>query len=114
MNISSIVVKTTESKYQTILETLKTSDFCDVHFHEDEKIVVTVEGASTDEEIKKLKKIEALQGVLSAEMVYAYSEDELEAERNSIELAGSVPEWLNDDSIRAEQIKYKGDLKKNI
>ena len=114
MNISSIVVKTTESKYQSVLEALQNSDFCEVHFHENEKIVVTVEGDSTDEEIKKLKKIEVLSGVLSAEMVYAYSEDELESERNKIELSDTVPEWLNDDSIRAEQIKYKGDLKKKI
>ena len=111
MNISSIVVKAKDDKFQDVLETLNCSDFCEVHYHENGKIVVTIEGISTDEEIKTLKKIETLEGVLSAEMVYAYSEHELEEERDKIEMAESVPEWLNDDNIKAHQIKYKGNLK---
>ena len=58
--------------------------------YENEKIVVTIEGESTDEEIGKLKKIESINGVLSAGMVYAYSEDELEKERHMVEMAESV------------------------
>ncbi len=111
MNISSIVVKVKEDKFLTVLETLNCSEFCEVHYHEGCKIVVTIEGNSTDEEIKKLKKIEMMEGVLAAEMVYAYSEHELEEERNKIEMAESVPEWLNDDSLKAHQIQYKGNIK---
>ncbi len=111
MNISSIVVKVKDDKFLAVLEALNCSDFCEVHYHEDCKIVVTIEGDSTDEEIKTLKKIEIMVGVLAAEMVYAYSEHELEEERNKIEMSESVPEWLNDDTIKAHQIKYKGNIK---
>lgn len=114
MNISSIVVKTSEVKFQDIVSELETADFCEVHAYENQKIIVTIEGAGIDEEIAKLRKIESIPGVVIAEMVYAYSEDELHKERHNIETANEVPTWLNDDSIRAEQIKYKGDLKKKI
>ncbi len=111
MNISGIVVKTTEDKYRSVLKALGSSGICEVHFHEKGKIIITIEGESTDEEIKKLKIVESMDGVLSAEMVYAYSKNELESERNKLELSGEVPEWLNDDNIKAHQIKYKGNIK---
>ncbi len=114
MNISSIVVKTSENRFESIVNELQQADFCEVHAYEDQKIIVTIEGDGIDAEIVKLRKIESIQGVGSAEMVYAYSEDELNAERDKIETAQSVPDWLNDDSIKAEQIKYKGDLRKKI
>ncbi len=111
MNISSIVVKVKEERFLNVLEILDSSDYCEVHFHEKGKIVVTIEGDTTDEEIKRLKKIEALEGVLAAEMVYAYSEHELDSERSRIEVSESVPEWLNDENIKAHEIQYKGNIK---
>ena len=48
-------------------------------------------------------------------MHYSYSEDELDLAREEFEQADEVPEMLNNDSLRAEQIVYHGDLrKKNI
>ena len=114
MNISSIIIKTTDKYYSHVFAQLTEADFCEIHFYDDNKIVVTIEGDSTSEEISKLKKIESIKGVVSAEMVFAYSEDELEIERKKIEFAEDVPQWLNDETVKAEQIKYKGDLKKKI
>lgn len=111
MNISGIVIKVREERLNDVLEELDGSDICEVHYHERNKIIVTIEGASTDEEIKKLKSIEMTKGVLSAEMVYAYSEKELEEERGKIEISDNVPDWLNDDNIKAGQIKYNGNIK---
>ncbi len=111
MNISGIVIKVKEKKFHDVLDTLKYSNLWEVHFHQDEKIVVTIEGNSTDEEIKRLKRIEMIDGVLSAEMVYAYSEHELESERVKIDMSEDVPSWLNNNDIKAHQIKYKGDVK---
>jgi len=45
-------------------------------------------------------------------MMMAYSEDELETERSKLEMDPNVPAMLNDDSIRAEDIVYNGDLKR--
>ncbi len=44
-------------------------------------------------------------------MVYSYAEDELEKERNKIELEKNIPDWLNDENVKAEDIKYQGSLK---
>ncbi len=114
MNISSVIIKTSSAQFQNIIDTLSSSNLCEVHASENQKIVITLEGKDTEEEVNKLKQIEKMEGVISAEMVYAYSEDELEKERNKIEQATQVPEWLNDNNIKAEQIKYKGDLRSKI
>jgi len=114
MNVSSVIVRTKDENYQRVLKSLSNSGFCEVHFFERNKIVVTIEGKTIDQEISKLKKIEQTEGVIAAEMVYAYSEFELEKERNNIDMAEPVPDWLNDDTVMAQQIKYKGDLKKKI
>ena len=48
-------------------------------------------------------------------MVFAYSEDELEKERQKLEKSSdNIPDWLNDENAKAEDIKYKGDLKKRF
>ncbi len=41
-----------------------------------------------------------------------YQEDMLDEEIKRLEEGGPVPEWLNDENVRAEDIVYKGDLKK--
>ena len=115
MNISSIVVQVRQEYVEEVVEALKAADYCDYHFHDKNlgKIIVTVEGKDVSEEIGKVKKIQAVPHVVSAEMMMAYSEEELDAERSKLEMGGpNVPEMLNDDSIRAEDIVYHGDLKK--
>ena len=54
-----------------------------------------------------------MPNVISAEMIYSYAEDELEAERSKL-LKSGVPEWLNDPDITADKIKYGGDLKRGF
>ncbi len=114
MNISSIVVQVRSEYVDEVVEKLKEADFCDYHFHDKSigKIIVTVEGKDVGEEIKKVKMIQAVPHVIAADMMMAYSEEELEKERSKLETGPNVPEMLNDDSIRAEDIVYHGDLKK--
>lgn len=116
MNISSIVVQVRSEYIDEVVNTLKESDFCDYHFHDKSigKIIVTVEGENISEEIAKVKKIQAVPHIIAADMMMAYSEDELERERSKLETGPNVPEMLNDDTIRAEDIVYNGDLKKKI
>ncbi len=114
MNISSIVVQVRSEYVDEVVETLKAADFCDYHFHDKSigKIIVTVEGEGVGEEIQKVKMIQAVPHVIAADMMMAYSEEELEKERSKLETGANIPEMLNDDSIKAEDIVYHGDLKK--
>jgi len=114
MNVSGIVVQVLPKYVDEVLEVLKNADFCEYHFHDKNmgKIIVTVEGDSVDDEIRNLKIVQSLEHVIAADMMMSYSEDELNREIQKLEAADPVPAMLNDDSIRAEDIVYKGDLKK--
>lgn len=116
MNISSIVIQTKPSYVKEVVEVCQKSDFCDYHFCDEEKgkIVVTIEGENIDEEMGKLKKIQAIPHVICADMMMAYSEEELDAEREKLDASGSVPTILNDETVKLEDIVYRGDLKKKI
>ena len=111
MNISSIVVNTLPENSDGVIELLNEGEFCEVHHYEDGKIIVTIEGEDVSEEIGKLRLIEQTPNVISASMVYAYSEDELEAEKEKLKNSQDMPDWLNDENIEAKDIKYNGNLK---
>jgi len=111
MNISSIVVKTLPEHSVELIQQLKESEFCEFHHYEDGKIIVTIEGKDVSEEISKLRLIEQTPHVMSASMVYSYSEDELEAEKEKLKTSPDMPDWLNDENVKASDIKYGGNLK---
>ena len=116
MNLSSIVIQTLAENVEELVEIVKESDFCEYHLHDENgRIIVTIEGKDTGEEIAKLKLIKALPKVTSAEMVFAYSEEELEIEKDKLERAAdNIPEWLNDPEAKLSDINYGGDLKKRF
>ncbi|GAX87914.1 periplasmic nitrate reductase NapD [Lebetimonas natsushimae] len=112
MNISSVIVKTKPEHYDAVYMNLLESDLCDVHFGEKEKgiIIVTIEGESVEEEIKKVTAIEDMPYIISANMHMSYNEEELDKLREGIDLNKTVEE-LNTEK-KAEEIDYKGSLKK--
>ena len=113
MNISSIVVQTVPKFLDEVVEALKNSDACDYHFHDEKgRIIITIEGAGVSEELAKLKIIEAIPHVITADMQMAYSEDELDAHMEKLDNADLVPKVLLDDNIDPKDIVYRGDLKK--
>ncbi len=113
MNISGILVQTSPNKLQEVLQEIKSNNLWDYHQHDEKgRIIVTLEGENTDEEMKKLNQLKAVNHVITADMVYSYSEDELNEMRDDLGQASKVPDWMNDPNIKAEQIKYNGDLKK--
>ena len=113
MNISSVVVQTVPKYLEDVIESLKNSDACDYHMHDEKgRIIITIEGADVSEELKKMKVIEMIPHVISAEMQMAYSEDELDANMQKMENADLVPKMLNDEDIDPRDIVYRGDLKK--
>ena len=113
MNISSIVVQTLPKYLDSVIENLKKSGVCDYHMHDEKgRVIVTIEGENVEEELKKLKVIEAIPHVISADMQMAYSEEELSTHIEVLENADAVPRVLNDKNIKPENIVYNGDLKK--
>ncbi len=113
MNLSSIVIQTRPEHLDSVLEVIKSSPDCEYHIHDEKgRIIVTIEGKDTEEEIGKLKNLQEIPYVVSAEMAFAYSEDELEAEREKLEKSkDSIPDWLNDPDTKMRDINYGGDLK---
>ncbi|MFY9107070.1 chaperone NapD [Aliarcobacter cryaerophilus] len=113
MNISSIVVQTLPKYLDSVIENLKKSGVCDYHMHDEKgRIIITIEGKNVEEELKKLKVIEAIPYVSSADMQMSYSEEELANHMEVLENADLVPKVLNDKDIRVEDIVYRGDLKR--
>ena len=114
MNISSAIVNTLPENTEELISYLAGSNLCEIHAHELGKIIITIEGEDISEEISKLRLIEKNPHVISAEMIYSYSEDELEKERKKIEMASPLPDWLNDNDLDARNIPYNGNLKKKF
>ena len=113
MNISSIVVQTLPKYLNEVVESLKNCDVCVYHMHDElGRIIITIEGAGVSEELKKLKVIEAIPHVISADMQMAYSEEELSSHLEVLANSDAVPKMLNDKDILPEDIVYNGDLKK--
>ena len=113
MNVSSIVVSTLPKYLDEVVESLKNCDVCDYHMHDEiGRIIITIEGAGVEEELKKLKVIEGIPHVAAAEMQMAYSEDELSAHMEVLDNADLVPKALNDHDMDPKDIVYIGDLKK--
>lgn len=113
MNISSIVVQTLPKYLDSVIENLKKSGVCDYHMHDEKgRIIITIEGKNVEEETKKLKVIEAIPYVSSADMQMSYSEEELSNHMEVLENADLVPKVLQDNDIKAEDVVYRGDLRK--
>ncbi|QOG11907.1 chaperone NapD [Arcobacter sp. FWKO B] len=113
MNISSIVVQTTPKYVEEVVQSLKDCGLCDYHMHDEKgRIIVTIEGDGVKEELAKLKVIQTLPHVVTADMQMSYSEDELSENIKVLENADAVPAVLNDENMDPTQIVYNGDLKK--
>jgi nitrate reductase NapD len=113
MNISSLVVTTAPQYVQEVVKSLEESGVCDVYFIDEKgKIIITIEGETTEEEVRKVKIIEELPHVLTANMMYSYSEEELaQAIEEFQKVEETVPDILKVEGICADEIDYKGDLK---
>ena len=116
MNISGVVVIVIPEHFSEVLNKLEQSDLADVHFSDGEKtIIVTIEGENVAAETGKLKTIQAMDHILSAEMSYSYNEEELDQLREDVELnSGVVPEFLKNEDARAEDAEYGGDINRQL
>ena len=113
MNISSIVIRCNPKSLDDVKKRVEDTGMCDIHLVDERGyIIVTIEGEGIDEEVFKMKTLQKVPGVISADMIYSYSEEELDKARDQFEkIENPVPEILDKD-VRAEDIVYHGDLKK--
>ncbi len=78
MNISSAIVKVPPKYMKQVLEALQNSNLCEVHFYDDKgRIVITVEAENVNSEMEKFDQISKIPHILSVDLVYCYSEEEL-------------------------------------
>ena len=95
MNVSSIVVKTDQEHLQEVIDNINAVELCEVHFNDDEgKIVVTIEGENIDEQMQRMKKIQKIPFVVSANLSYSYTEDEVANALDLIMDSNDVPDTL--------------------
>jgi len=111
MNISSIIIKTRPENYDAVWLNLQESDICDVHFGDKEKgiIIITIEGECVEEEIEKVRKLEEMPFVISADMHMSYCEEELDKMMENIDFKETVKELNTEKPV--EKINYFGSLK---
>ena len=114
MNISSIVVKTLPKYIDEVIENLKNCEACDYHLHDEiGNIIITIEGDGVSQELEKLRVVEEIPHVISADMQMAYSEDELDEHMEVINERDVVPKVLQDtENADVDKVFYNGDLKK--
>lgn len=77
MNVSSLVVNVEPQHLTEGIERLRTSGLCDVFFFDSSgKIIVTVEGKTSEDEMQKMRAIQDLPFVISTALAYSYYGDE--------------------------------------
>lgn len=115
MNISSVVVFFNMDKEERIKAEIEGIENCEMHLNTgDGRLIVTLEGQSVDDEVRMLGQLKKIDGVISADMIFAYAEDELNAERDKLQGNPKIPDWLNDDNVDLSDIRYNGDLKRRF
>ncbi|MEN8207266.1 MAG: chaperone NapD [Pseudomonadota bacterium] len=89
MNLSGILIVSTPSAIDTLIDTLNAMPDLEVHHvdRDNSKMIVVQEAESIHDEVAGLKKIKKLPGIVLAEMVYHYF-----AEDDSL-----APESIPDD-----------------
>lgn len=107
MNILGVIVKTLPDNQENVTNTLSKSDLCDIHAAENGKIIITIEGEDDSEALGKLRKIEAMDGVIASDLIHVANEnpDEIgtvnldainsQKDADTILYGGSVHNWIS-------------------
>lgn len=108
MNISSVIINLkNESFLGDVLTRLKNVSECEVVTSQNTKIIAVITADDVNAEVAKFREIEAIDGVGSVAMVYAYQED-IEFDKDKLDIGQDVAEILQNETIRAEDIVYNG------
>lgn len=105
MNLSAILVVVAPDQFATCAAKLDATPGLEVHQRDPAtgRLIVTQEAESVSAEVDGLKRIKAMEGIVVAELVYHYFEDDHELITHVPDLddaaaphATHVPEFLND------------------
>lgn len=114
-NVSGVVVMCQPEDIDRLWREMGQITNVECHYKEQSgKIIITIESENIDNEIKTLKRIEEIKGVMSAQMIYSYHSSELESMRDDIQKANSIPQILQDDTLQAQDITYAGDVESSL
>lgn len=110
MNISSVIISVRDAaSVSGVLTNLAQIEACEIIASEGEKIVAVLTAKDVSEEIRLFRQIEQIDGVLAVAMVYAYQED-VEFDKNKLELTQELSSVLTDETIDARDIVYNGHI----
>jgi periplasmic nitrate reductase NapD len=78
MNIAGVLVCTTPENIGSLIAALESLSGVDVHQVERDtgRLIITIEGDDTEQDVGRLKQVKALDGVLSADMIHYHFEDD--------------------------------------
>ena len=115
-NVSSAVIFCKSEDVENLKKEVEKIKGVEAHFSDVEngKFVITIESSCIDEEIKSLKEVEKIQGIVSAQMIYSYHSDELASLRENISTNNDVISMLNDDKVKAQDIVYGDSVQDKI
>jgi nitrate reductase NapD len=106
MNISGVLVTTSPDGVADLRVAIDALDWAEVHQTDGSgRLIVTLDGESTEQEIERLKALKRLPGVLFAEMIVHWFEDE--AERTPPVDPEAANSYLNDDEFDAGKSFYQ-------
>ncbi|WP_104722480.1 chaperone NapD [Helicobacter mesocricetorum] len=114
-NVSGVVVMCQPEDISKLWGEMEQIANVQCHYKDESgKIIITIESENIENEIKTLKMIEGIKGVMSAQMIYSYHSSELESMRDDIQKADSIPQILKDDTLQAQDITYAGDVESSL
>ncbi|PZT49056.1 hypothetical protein B6S12_00215 [Helicobacter valdiviensis] len=113
-NVSSVVVMCKPKDMLDLWEKLPKIVGVECHYQDESgKIVITIEASCIEEEIKILKQVEALKGVIVAQMMYSYHQKELESLEEKMQQSFQVPDILK-EKVDAKNIVYGGNVEEHF
>ncbi|MBX1886426.1 chaperone NapD [Campylobacter peloridis] len=107
MNLSSVLILTTEEKIEKLKEQIQKVPYCTIELVQDEKIIVVIESKNLDDELKAYKQLEQLDGVVSINMVFSYQD--LDGEREKI-LKANLEINSFDEKLNNNDLEYYGNI----
>ena len=108
MNIASVVVAVKPEYLSQVKKRIKALKWAVVHHtDEDGRLIVTIEGATAEEDVERFKFIRTIPDVLNIELIqYTFEEDgELPDDPKEFE-SDEVPDYLQNDDLDEVSISH--------
>ena len=101
MNIASVVVATKPENLAQVKKEIRALQWAVVHHtDEDGRLIVTIEGETSQEDVERFKYLRNIPDVLNVELIqYTFEEDgDLPEDPSEFE-SGEVPDYLQNDDL---------------